>query len=407
MGTHLTDAFCRRLEPPAKGNRITYDDDVPGFGVRVTTAGAKSFILNYTTRGGRERRYTIGSTSSWQTTAARAKAKELRRLIDDGGDPLADIEAEREAPMVSDLADRFEAEHLPRKRARTADDYRRILRLHVRPALKHLKVAEVAFADIDRLHHKVTKESGPYQANRTIAVLSKMLALAVRWKWRADNPCKGIERNREYERRRYLSGDELAKLTVALQGARDQQSANAIRLLLLTGARRGEVLGMRWADVDLAVGTWSKPPSSTKQRESHIVPLSAPARQLLSEIADEQADKHHRHGLGEHVFPGNGDSGHLREIKRTWRTLTRRAGLENLRLHDLRHSFASELVSSGASLPLIGALLGHSQVQTTARYSHLYDDPLRKAVERVGAIVEAAGNGKPSAETVSLKRRGR
>jgi integrase len=390
---HLTDAVIRRLPSPAGVNKVHYDSGVPGFGCRVTRGGSRSFILNYVTRGGRERRFTIGSCGDWTTTEARTEAKRLRQLIDQGGDPLADVQAEREAPTVAELAKRFEQEHLPRKRQSTAADYKRILRLHVLPALGHLKVAAVTFADVDRLHRKITKSGSPYRANRTTAVLSKMISLAVRWGMRDDNPCKGIELNIEYSRRRYLSRDELARLTTALAALPDKQSANIVRLLLLTGARRGEVLAARWADIDLAEGKWSKLPSSTKQKEHHEVPLSAPARQLLSEIRDEQTSQ--RKPLGTYVFPGIGESGHVVGLRRAWRRLTKTAKIEGLRLHDLRHSFASQLASGGASLPLIGALLGHNQPRTTARYAHLFDDPQRMAVEKVGAVITAAGTGAP------------
>ena len=145
----LTDAIVKKLRPPERSNRIEYDLEVSGFGARITTAGARSFVLNFRTRGGRERRYTIGGFPDWSTTAARAEARRLRRLIDEGGDPLANIEADREAPTVAELIARFEAEHLVRKRAGTAADYARILKNHVAPALKHLKVAEVTFRDVD------------------------------------------------------------------------------------------------------------------------------------------------------------------------------------------------------------------------------------------------------------------
>jgi integrase len=401
MSEHLTDAVIKRLPKPQQGNRITYDD-VPGFGIRVTAAAARSFVLNYRTKAGRERRITIGQFPTWSTVAARQEARRLKQEIDRGGDPLADLEDARAAPTVAELCDRFEQEHVARKREKTADDYKRLLRIHIRPHFgKHTKVADVAFADCNALHRKVTRDGGPYAANRCIAVLSKMFNLAIRWKLREDNPCKGIEHNTEYQRRRFLSSDELSRLVAALQDARDQQSANAIRLLLLTGARRNEVLSMRWSEVDLTAGTWSKPPSSTKQKEAHTVPLAAPARQLLSEIAEAQSGK--RRGLPEFVFPGNGDRGHVVEIKRSWRTLCRNAGLENFRLHDLRHSFASQLASGGASLPLIGALLGHSQPSTTARYAHLFDDPRRAAVERVGAVIMGAGKPAPE-EPIPIKR---
>jgi integrase len=398
---HLTDATIKRLPAPAGVNKIHYDAEVPGFGVRVTAAGNRSFILNYTTRGGRERRYTIGGCADWSTTEARTEARRLRHLIDQGGDPLADLEAERAAPTMAELADRFEAEHLPRKRQSTAADYRRTLTNHIRPALGRMKVAAVTFADVDRLHRKITKSGSPYAANRCVAMLSKMFSLAQRWGMRDTNPCKGIEKNIEYGRRRYLSAAELARLTAALAEHGDKQSANIVRLLLLTGARRGEVLAARWADIDLGEGVWSKPASSTKQKEAHEAPLSAPARQLLSEIRAEQGGK--RHALPEYVFPSHGESGHIVELKRAWRQLCKAAKIEGLRLHDLRHSFASQLASGGASLPLIGALLGHSNPKTTHRYAHLFDDPQRAAVERVGAILSAAG--KPATTPVLPHRR--
>jgi len=395
----LTDALVKRLPVPEKGSRITYDSQVPGFGVRVTAAGARSFVLNYHTRSGRERRYTIGS--NWRVAAARKKARDLKHLIEDGGDPLADIEDERAAPTVSDLIARFEAEHLPRKRAGTAADYQRMIKNHIRPHFgRHTKVADVQFEDINRLHHRITAAGYKHRANRVIAVCSKMFSLSVRWKMRIDNPCKGIERNDETKRKRYLKGDELARLTAALSAHTDQQIANVFRVLLLTGARRGEVLGMRWADVDLTDGKWTKPGSTTKQKTEHEVPLSEPARQLLSEIRDAQAGK--RKVPGEFVFPGAGDSRHIVNIKRAWRSLCKAAGVTGLRVHDLRHSYASFLASGGASLPLIGALLGHSNPVTTQRYAHLFDDVQRTATERVGAIIGAAGQPAKTAR----KRRG-
>jgi integrase len=403
---HLTEAATKRLPRPKQGNRITYDDVVRGFGCRVTAAGARSYVLNYTTKSGRERRITIGDCNDWTATAARAKARDLRREIDNGGDPLADIEAEREAATVADLIARFGAEHLPRLRPSSQADYRRMIENHIRRHFgRHVKVADVRFEDIDRLHRKITTAGHLHRANRVIAVLSKMFALAVRWRMRDDNPAKGIERNLEHHRRRYLSSDELMRLTTALAKYPDQQAANVIRLLLLTGTHRGEALSIRWADVDLTTGKWSKPPSSTKQKEHHEVPLSAPVRQLLSEMRDAQASKHSKRPLGEFVFPSLSDSGHLEGFKRSWRTICKAAKITNLRVHDLRHSYASQLVSGGASLPLIGALLGHASPTTTARYAHLAADPLRQATERVGAVITAAG--RPSKGPVKLSRRGR
>jgi integrase len=398
----LTDSIVKKLPPPAKGYTVFGDTEVPGFAVRVTANGARSYVISYYTRAGRDRCYTIGSASVWSAVAARNKARELRRDIEDGGDPLADIEAERAAPTVAQLIERFREEHLPRKRPRTAADYEQLIKNHIAPHFgQHVKVADVRFEDIDALHRKVTKTGATYTANRCVAVVSKMFSLAVRWHMRETNPAKGIERNTEFTRRRYLSGDELGRLVAALNTHPDKQAANIIRILLLTGCRRGEAMSMRHADVDLRTGVWSKPPSSTKQKEHHQVPLSAPALQILSDIQAEQARKH-RHGLPTYVFPGPGESGHVVEIKRAWRNITKTAGITGLRVHDLRHSHASFLVSGGASLPLIGAMLGHSNPQTTARYSHLHQDPMRAAAERIGSIVENAG--KPVPEPAVLKR---
>jgi integrase len=348
----LTDAIVRRLPTPEQGKHITPDSEVVGFGARVTANGARSYVLRYTTRAGRERTYTIGDATVWR---------------------------------------------LPRKRPGTARDYEGLLRLHIEPHFgQHTKVADVRFEDVDALHRKITKAGSPYSANRAMTVLSKMFALAVRWHMRETNPCRGVERNVEYHRRRYLSGDELIRLTRALARHSERQAADAIRLLLLTGARRGEVLGMRWED--LQDGIWSKPPSSTKQKQHHQIPLSAPAQALLADIRKRQRPR------TEFVFPGLGTSRHLVELKRSWRRIIKAAGIEDLHVHDLRHSYASQLVSGGASLPLIGALLGHSNPNTTARYAHLFHDPLRAATEKVGAVIAAAG--KPVKPPIKLRRGG-
>jgi integrase len=405
----LADSLIRRLTPPAKGNHIIYDSEVAGFGIRVTTAGARSFILNYYTTAGRERRYTIGGWPAWTATGARREAYRLRRLIDEDGDPLADIAAERAAPTMAKLCDRFVAEHLPHKRPSTQREYTSILKKHVRPFFgKHAKVAGVAYADVNKLHRRITDAGSSYRANRALAVVSKMFSLAERWQMREpnSNPCHSVERNHESKRKRYLSGDELGRLVTALAAHPDREAADIVRLLLLTGARKGEVLGARWADINLGKGLWSKPAASTKQGEDHEVPLSAPAMQLLSEISARQGGKHKP--LGEFVFPSaTSRTGHRVDIERDWRQLLRAAGITGLRIHDLRHSFASELASGGSSLLLIGALLGHASVNTTQRYAHLYPDAQRVAVERVGAVIEAAGGKQASAVVSTLKRRPR
>jgi integrase len=218
-----------------------------------------------------------------------------------------------------------------------------------------------------------------------------MFNLAVRWQWLSVNPVVGLQRNQEPKRERYLQNGELQRLLEALAVHEDKQAANIVRLLLLTGARRSEVFAMRWADLNLTEGKWTKPASTTKQKKTHTAPLSAPARQLLAELSESAEPD------AEYVFPGRW-GGHRTEVRQAWDDLCRAANIKGVRLHDLRHSFASQLVSSGFTLPVIGALLGHSQPATTARYAHLFDEITRQATERVGAVI--AGNGKPSAEVV-------
>jgi integrase len=407
MADRLTDAIIKRLPLPERASRIHPDGDVPGFGVRVTANGARSFVLRYRVRGtGRERTYTIGSTGDWQAAAARQEAKRLRRDVDSGGDPLGDIEDQRAEPTVADLIDRFLAEHVEaRLRPESARHYRVLIDKHIRPHFgAHTRVIDVAFKDIDALHRKVTRSGAAYAANRVIAICSKMFSLACRWGMRDDNPCRGVERNYEAKRKRYLTGDELVRLTEALAAHPNHQAANVIRLLLFCGCRRTESMSARWGDIDLTAGIWTKPGSATKQKSDHVAPLSGPARQLLSEIRAEQI-ANGRHG--EWVFPSDGSTGHVVELAKAWRVICKAADITGLRVHDLRHSFASQLASGGASLPLIGALLGHSNPATTARYAHLFDDPMRAAVEKVGAVIVNAGKDVEATNVAALPKRHR
>jgi integrase len=346
MSQKLTDAVIKTLAPPPRGNRITYDSELRGFGCRITAAGARSFVLNYRTRTGRERRYTIGQWPAWKTSAARIEAGEIKKAVDRGEDPMGEIKAGRDAPTIADLCARFEQEYLPRKRPSTQSSYRRQITADILPALRRLKVSEVSFSDIDGLHRSISKRA-PYAANRVLALVSRMFTLAIHWGWCTNNPTKGIERNTEDKRHRYL---------------------------------------------------WSKPGATTKQKTWHRVPLSAPARQLLVEIRNAASE-----GAPDAIFPGR-DTEYRLDIRSDWAAICKSANIVSARVQDLRHCYASILASAGFSLPIIGALLGHTQPSTTARYSHLLDDPLRQAAERVGAVV----TGKPGAEIFQLKgdRRG-
>jgi len=385
----LTDKCVRELPAPPKGSVIFTDGGTVA--VRVTAAGARAWVYRYRHLG-RSITLTIGDPKNWKAAAARTEAKRLAQLVDQGRDPQGERRAQREAPTMHDLADAYLEEYAPRKR--TAAQDRRMIETIIKPELGARKVMEIKSRDIEQLHYRLTTRGtrtghgrgAPYVANRTIALLSKMFS----WAKHRDNPARGIDRNVEHKRKRYLKPDELARLTAALAAHPDQAIADALRMLLLTGARKSEVLGARFAQFEGDV--WTKLASETKQKREHEVSVSKPVQEI---IARRRAAT-----TGAYLFPGRGTD-HVTEIKRAWAAICKAADLRNFRIHDLRHSAASFMVSNGATLPLIGAILGHSQASTTQRYAHLLRDPQKAAVEELGAIVTQ----QPKAEVVPMRGR--
>ena len=389
--------------PPAPDSKIGYrlirDPDTRRLHLRVTKAGAKSWVLLY------GRSYTIGPFDrSWPYESARKEADRLNQLIDLGGDPHAERDARRTAPKVSELIEEWRqdifSKNPPRVRAGTLKEYEGQISQWVLPQLGRRLVADVTKADIEKLHRVITvkgkKRGTPSRANRIIALLSTLFNFAIKQGMRSDNPAKGVEKNSEQARYRLLAGDEFSRLLTAIAGCRSLQARRALRLLLGTGARRGEVLGLQWSQLDLAAGTWAKPPGSTKQKRLHIVPLAAPARVILAEIRAEAEARAERTGkpISRWVFPATGRRDEpMKEVKQSWTGVCKRAGIEDLHLHDLRHVFATYFASTGVGLPLIGRLLGHSQARTTERYSHVALDPMREQVERFGAFITAVETG--------------
>ena len=402
MAEILTEALVRGVGVPGKGNRITYDADVKGFGVRVTYAGAKSFILNYRV-GGQERRCTIGSHPDWTVKAAREEAKLLKRRIDVGENPMAERHAERAAPTMAQLADLFASEHLPTLRPKTCADYATILRKYVRPALGKRRVADLGREEVKRLHAGIAALH-LHQANRVLSVLSRMMGLAVEAGMRADNPLAKLARPPEPERERDLSEQEIKRLGKALDGLPRRSSANALRLILRTGARKREVLGMRWRELDPEAEAWTKLGHRVKNNTKHVVPLSDAALALLGDMRS-QAVKAGTAAPDDFLFPGV-DGKPQDDIKGSWTTVCREAGLGGLvtrtgpqgksvriwksdtRPHDLRHHFGSVLASNNYSLLIIGKLLGHKRTRSTERYA--------RHVHRAGCPGEALHFGVPA-----------
>lgn len=394
----LTKSIVEGLTPD-DADYVVWDAELPGFGVRVKPSAVKSYIVQYRNRKtGASRRKTIGQHGPLLTFH---KARERARIVLadalKGNDPVEDARTDRSAPTVRVLAaDYLEQHAIPKKRSRSVANDRSMIGRVILPRLGGKKVTAVQSRDIHTLH--VAMRDTPYQANRVLALLSKMFSLAVAWGWRSDNPVKGIERFHEERRERWLSDDELARLLGVLSTHPNQRAANAIRFQLLTGARIGEVLSAQWSEIDLGRGVWIKPSHHTKQKRTEHLPLSAPALALLADMRETTGEQ------VQYLFPGNVPNMPLQGIKKFWRRVTEEAGLKDYRIHDNRHTHASHLVSSGLSLEIVGRLLGHTNPLTTKRYAHLADHPLRAAAERFGSKMNALREG-CQADIVLLPKR--
>ena len=395
----LNEKTLREAEPIEGNSYQIFDTEILGLAAKVQTSGMRTFTLDYR-YAGRQRRMTIGRWPEWSVTAARERAKDLRRMIDEGQDPLAAKEELREAPHITDMIDRYIREHMPKLAPVNAGDQTSMLRQMLEPAWGDRLVTDITKSDVAKFldfvaegrprpckqkpNNRARKLQGhkptPVRANRVGEVLRKMFTLAVEWEWRADNPAQGFHRRLEHARERFLSPEELVRLAAALDKAADQRGASIMRLCMLTGARVGEVRTARFEQFNLDYAIWSKPASTTKQRKIHRVPISqdvvAIVRQRKLVVPKENV----------WLFPGDAIGKPVREVRRFWLKIRQEADLPDVRIHDLRHTFASLLVSGGASLEVIGRLLGHSQMQTTQRYAHLMESPLRAGVDSVASI---------------------
>jgi integrase len=410
MGVRLTDRVVRELPFPERGSKVTFDIELKGFGVRCT-AGSRAFVLAYRTAEGKQRQLTIGSFPEWTTILAREEAARSKREVDLGNDPMQQRDEARLAPTMKDLARLYLSEYaLPYKAPKSVYDDRLMIRRFIDPTITlhgavadapepyrvdnpldreiartfgSAKVRGVDFAQIDRLHQQVTSSGRRITANRLSALLSKMFSFGERrgLRDRGSNPCKGAPRNTETKREAVFSDEQVAKLILGIGVYPHRTAADAIMLALLTGARTAEVLQARWSEIDFGRGVWVKPARHTKQRQDHRLPLGVPALRLLEDRRNEVAC--------EWVFPGRKGGHRLTSVRKAWTTICAAAGIPHGReagfvVHDLRHQFASIAISSGASLAMVGGLLGHTQAQTTMRYAHLFERPLRAVSDAVG-----------------------
>lgn len=377
---------------PGEGDLYLWDEELRGFGVKITPAGRKVYLVQYRLggRSGKTRRVTIGTHGNITTDQARAEAKRILGKVAIGEDPAAERRQQKQRKTLGELLEAFVMEHVEAKlKASTATEYKRVVSLHISAGLKRSFVDEIQRSDVTRLHTSLRDR--PYQANRTLAFLSKFFNWCEQHGHRTDgsNPCRHVQKYKERKRDRFLSLEELSRLGDALAEAEEKQLTSphviaAIRLLALTGARLSEILTLKWSYVDLDARLLRLPDSKTGQK---VIYLSDAAIETLSEVP--------RLAGNPFVICGKVEGARLVNLQKPWRRIRKMAGLDDVRIHDARHSFASVAAASGQSLPVIGALLGHSQPQTTARYAHLAADPVRQANNvTADAIAKAMAAGR-------------
>lgn len=369
-----------------------WDTHMPNLNVRVSAKGVKTYYYCYRNSDGRQRWPKIGRANALTVDQARRIARDVQAKVDQGIDPLEEGRKRDEEPTMQTLWDTYLEQHArPKKKASSVKEDERLWRLHLARRFADKKVKKLDIASIRKMHADM--RSTPGAANRACALLSKMMSFAVDNEWRADNPCLRVQRYPEKAMERFLTGGETKALWQALAEDDDQCAATIIKVLLLTGARKGEVLKMRWSDLDLASPdpSWTLRAGQQKGEralQSDMVrPLDPVVADLLSEWRRQQAVPSMHW-----VFPSERKQGaHRTCFKYAWTRIRKTVGIEDVRVHDLRHSFASFAVNSGASLEAIGAALGHKDVRTTKRYAHVSDQSMRGVVSAVSRAIESAG----------------
>ena len=364
--------------PVGEKDAVYWDRELLGFGVRVYPNGTKVYVVQ-TRAGGKSKRIAIGRHGVISPDQARRKAAQMIARIKAGEDPDPEATKRPSGPTVAELAERYLIEHVEvRCKPRTVEASRWLVKKFVLPDLGDMAIDEVERKHISDLHHK--HRNTPYQANRILEVVRKMFNLAEAWGLRKDggNPCRFVQKYKEKKRERFLTEEEFHRLGQVLneietEGPENLSAVTAIRLLMLTGSRLNEIQTLRWEDVDLEAAELRLRDTKTGAR---MVPLSRAAVSVLAALPRPTGNPW--------VIIGKNPGAHLTDIQKPWRRIRARAELDDVRIHDLRHSFASRALALGESLPMIGKLLGHTQVQTTARYAHLANESVKASGSRVG-----------------------
>lgn len=393
---NFTKAAIDALPLPEDGKRATYHDTNPkgiGLQLRITSSGVKTFCVFRRVRNGSPERVTLGRFPVMTIEQARLKAAEILLQIASGSNP-AEIERQRKAEQTfhSLFTEYLERHSKPRKRTWYEDESN--YRLYLDRPLSSKKLSAITRQDVARIHHSITKAGYSTQANRVLALTSSVFNWGISVDLCNANPAHGIKRNKEHSRDRFLQADELPKFFEAISQEPNETIRDYFLISLLTGARRSNVQAMRWQDINFERAEWRI--EETKNGTPQTLTLSLEAIEILRNRKPSDSSIF--------VFPGRGKSGHLEEPKKGWKRILERAGIEDLRIHDLRRTLGSWQAKTGASLAIIGKSLNHKSQNTTAIYARLDLDPVRDSVNRAtSAILKAAGVKQP-ADTLPLKR---
>jgi integrase len=390
MEAKLTQRMADAAGSPPSGQIFFRDTELSGFALRITASGAKSFVWEGRVRG-RPRRITIGAYPALSVFLARKEAIKIRAAIVEGRDPSREREAQRREPTFGDLADAYVERHAKLHKRSWKRDVQMIDGYLSK--WRNRRLSDIIPDDVARLHNRIGEENGRYAANRTVALLRTMFNLGRYWRlFAGSNPTEGIKMFREEKRERFLSPDELRRVNEALAEETNAYWRAYFPLSLLLGTRRSELLSARWADIDLDQRIWRLP--MTKSGRSHLLPIPSPAVEILQSLPSS--------GKTEWVFPGMGSTGHLAEPKKVWQRVRERAGVPDVRIHDLRRTLGSWLSGQGYNLQLIGKALNHSSVSTTQVYARLDITPLREALERNATLMLGGGAQTDSHRTDGL-----